>query len=180
MICYHGSNSRFKTLKISKKLVKSNATLLNEGIGIYFSIDRTVAESYGKYLYTLDINDKYIKDFRKIGVCRSYLLSIAKSVYAATGINLANYINYNTIAQSMVYGQIAISNVSREIKLCLDSTEKWYQLSETKINNAYREIEKACKNTLYAYLFNYQIKGIGIIKNVNPEVVQILSCEKMY
>ena len=32
MIVYHGSNSNFKSLRISKSLVKHNSTLLNEGL----------------------------------------------------------------------------------------------------------------------------------------------------
>ena len=48
MIVYHGSNSNFKSLRISKSLVKHNSTLLNEGLGIYFSTDKEVARSYGK------------------------------------------------------------------------------------------------------------------------------------
>lgn len=36
MLVYHGSNSNFRTLRISKSLVKHDSTLENEGLGIYF------------------------------------------------------------------------------------------------------------------------------------------------
>lgn len=39
MIAYHGSDSNFKTFRLSKSLVKHNSTLENEGLGIYFSTD---------------------------------------------------------------------------------------------------------------------------------------------
>lgn len=65
MIAYHGSNRNFKKLRISKQLVQRTSTELNEGIGIYFSTNKRVAESYGNYVYILEINDKYFKDFRK-------------------------------------------------------------------------------------------------------------------
>jgi len=81
MIAYHGSNSCFKNLRIHKSLVKSSATALNEGLGIYFSLDRDVASSYGKYMYTLEINDNYIKDFRVLAVCKKYVADLIRYIY---------------------------------------------------------------------------------------------------
>ena len=59
MVVYHGSNSNFKKLRISKDLVKRESTKTNEGMGIYFTTDKEIARSYGKYIYTIEINDKY-------------------------------------------------------------------------------------------------------------------------
>lgn len=74
MVVYHGSNRRFKSLRISKSLVNGRGSLENEGLGIYFSTDRDVACSYGKYVYRLYVNDKVLKDFRK-EVCMSTVCS---------------------------------------------------------------------------------------------------------
>lgn len=77
MIVYHGSNSNFRTLRISKNLVNHKSTITNEGLGIYFSTNLDVAKSYGKYIYTLEINDKVLIDFRSRGNCRRYLAKLA-------------------------------------------------------------------------------------------------------
>ena len=74
MVAYHGSNEYFDNFIISKNLSKSNASELNEGLGIYFSLKQEVAESYGEYIYTLKINDKYIKDFRVKSECKRYVI----------------------------------------------------------------------------------------------------------
>lgn len=63
MIVYHGSNSNFKKLRIAKSLVKHQSTLENEGLGIYFTTDKEIARSYGKWIYSLEIPDDMI-DFR--------------------------------------------------------------------------------------------------------------------
>ena len=76
MIVYHGSNSNFTKLRIAKSLVKNSSTLENEGPGIYFSTDKSVAKHYGKYVYTLDINDKYFLDSRNAVICKKCLYSI--------------------------------------------------------------------------------------------------------
>lgn len=180
MIVYHGSNSKFKTLRIEKRLVKSNASLLNEGMGIYFSLDKGVAASYGKYLYTLNIVDKGLADFRTIKTCMTFLNQLARYVYLNTkNIDIRRYINLHDVAISMVEGQVAISGVAKEIELQLDSNELWHTLGETTIENTYRQAEKFIKQSLKAYLFNYNIKGIGILKRVDPDIVEIIACEKL-
>ena len=43
MRVYHGSSHNFKKLRIDKHLVNYESTLLNEGLGIYFSTDFEIA-----------------------------------------------------------------------------------------------------------------------------------------
>ena len=93
MIAYHGSNSNFRQLRIAKSLVKHTSTLDNEGLGIYFSTDKEVAKSYGKYLYTLEINNKYFRDFRNIKTCRQYLALLSQEVYKRFKIDILYFID---------------------------------------------------------------------------------------
>lgn len=178
MIVYHGSNSNFKHLRISKSLVKHSSTLNNEGLGIYFSTDRSVAESYGKYVYTLEINDKYFLDFRKKSVCRKYISDLTKEIYTKTNINIAKYIKLETLVDYMYFGGIAISGIAKEIELLLDSCEQWYiDVSESKQKQVFSILRLYNKRNLITYMFNYHIKNIGIIKSVDDNVVRIVNKE---
>lgn len=180
MIVYHGSNSRFDTLRISKTLVKHNSTLLNEGLGIYFSLDRSVAESYGKYLYTLEVNDDKLFDMRLTRVVQSRIKWIIKEILKSTGIDISYYIEIKNLAKYVVDGRIAIDNICHEIYLLLDSQEGWYMNNNnTEINKVYRKLNQLNKVKVPAYLFNYNIKGVGVIKVVTPDIVKIISREKI-
>lgn len=168
MIVYHGSNSCFRNLKIHKSLVKHDSTLSNEGLGIYFSTDKEVADSYGKYLYTIEIDDKYFKDFRDMKVCQEYLKDIVKHIYSQEKVNLLDYIDLNNIAKYMYFGGLAISSVGREVYNLLESTEKWYiGTTASKRANVYRLLNKYVRDSIHAFMFNYNIKNIGVIKDTN-------------
>lgn len=178
MIAYHGSDSNFKTFRLSKSLVKHNSTLENEGLGIYFSTDIEVAKSYGKYVYTIEINGKYLSDFRKQSVCTSYLSKVIKEVYDKTGLNISLYVNMDIIGMYMLSGGIAISKIGKELQLNLDSNFDWYQLPKSKIETVYRLLRAVDKNCPKAYLFTYHIKNIGVIKDVSEDVVKIVRKEQ--
>jgi hypothetical protein len=180
MIAYHGSNSCFKNLRIHKSLVKSSATALNEGLGIYFSLDRDVASSYGKYMYTLEINDNYIKDFRVLAVCKKYIADLIKHIYRLEKIDISQYFDASSLVKYIYNGNTAISGIGREVYMLLDSNEKWYRLSQEKIDKVYKILEKYDENNLYAYLFNYNIRNIGVIKKIDDNIVRIVSRQKMY
>lgn len=174
MIAYHGSNKNFKKLRISKQLVQHTSTELNEGLGIYFSTDKSVAESYGNYLYTLEINDKYFKDFRKKNVCTLHIRNLVRYVYKKTGVNIQNFTDLNTTINYIYFGGISIYNLSKELGLVLDSSEKWYvSLSETKRNQVLSALRQYDKEQCVAYMFNYNIKNIGVIKKISDDIVVI-------
>lgn len=181
MVVYHGSNHNFKTLKISKSLVRYNSTLENEGLGIYFSTDKSVAESYGKYIYTLDINDKYFIDFRKQRNCITYVNNIVEQIKKITKININNYINTAQVANYMYFGGIAISGVGKEIYMLLDSTEQFYnEISTTNRKKIYIILRKIDKQPPKAYMFNYNIKNVGVIKDVSDDIVKIIDKRSAY
>ena len=180
MIVYHGSDSNFKHLRIAKELVRSQATLNNEGMGIYFSTDKSVAASYGKYLYTLDIEDDRICDFTKISVCQSYVDGIIKDVYNQFGVDLTEYIgkDLNFTIDCMYCGARVIYDIGRELVLMLDSCDTWYfEVSEKKQDQIFRFLNSYGKKHLKAYLFNYNIKGIGVLKTTDDDVVKIVNKE---
>lgn len=174
MIAYHGSNRNFKKLRISKQLVQRTSTELNEGIGIYFSTNKRVAESYGNYVYILEINDKYFKDFRKKSTCITHIKKLVSYVYKKTGVNIQNFIELNTTINYMHFGGISIYNLSKELGLLLDSSEEWYRsLSQTKRNQVLSALRQYDKEQSIAYMFNYSIKNIGVIKRISDDIVVI-------
>ena len=126
MIVYHGSDRYFRTLKVSINLSRSEASLLNEGLGIYFSTDKNVASHYGKYLYTLELNSRAIKDFRKSTTIDMYIAKLVATVCNKFGIDLTAYINLGMLATNVYSGNISIDGLGREIILLLESNEQFY------------------------------------------------------
>lgn len=179
MIVYHGSGHCFRQLRICRKYMRESSEH-NEGAGIYFSIDRNVACGYGKYIYTLNINDDVLVDFRKRGDVKKYLAHVESEVYRATGIRIQYYYDKELMIRYILNGNQRISDLcGRGLYLLLDSSEKWYTdgISETKRQAVYRELRK-CDKELKEYMFPYHIKNIGIIKDLSPDVVRIVSRER--
>jgi hypothetical protein len=181
MIVYHGSDSNFKQLKISKSLVKSRSTEVNEGYGIYFSTDIEVAKSYGKYIYTLEINDKVLHDFRRHYDCITYMTKLISMLEDETGVNLFAFINVDNMIDRMHYGGIQIFNIATEITKILDNMEYYYRMTnETQRRKVTSVLKKYTKNTLKAYLFTYNIPNVGVIKDVDPSVVKIINKQQRH
>ena len=165
MIVYHGSNHCFKKLKIGKSLVERRSTLENEGIGIYFSTDRTVAESYGKYVYEIELEN--IQDFRKRSECKKYLNEICAFVLYKTKVNIKKYIYFDATVSDMKAGGLSIAEIGKELQLQCDSRNEFYtELSETKRQKIFQCLKTYAKNHLTAYMFQYHIKNIGVIKDL--------------
>lgn len=180
MIAYHGSNANFKKFAVSNRLTKRDSTRNNEGMGIYFSTDINVAKSYGKYLYTMEINEAYVLDFRSKMVCKKYVEGIRKHIYEKTKIDIAGYINLSGVVLYAHCGNIAIWGITREIEMLLDSNEHWYELAPSRIERVYQILRGYSKKHLRAYMFNYNIKNTGVIKDVKEDVVRIVKKEVMY
>lgn len=180
MIAYHGSCHNFRTLRLCPKYT-GQSTRENEGVGIYFSTNRSVAESYGQYIYTLDINDDVLIDFRKKSEARKYVSAMLTDVRKKTKVPVQNYLDVSSLAEYIVNGRVFIANLGeREISLLLDSNEHWYTdgITETQRQNVYRALRQEDKKQK-VYMFHYHIKDIGVIKDVSPEVVKIVGKEKV-
>ena len=182
MLVYHGSDRNFSKLRISESLLNDN--IPKEGLGIYFSTDIEVAKSYGKYIYTLDINHGYLIDFRKRTPCRLYLENMAKSIYKETGVNIFDYFDYYSIISGVYSSHMSVDSISKYITLWLGNNESFNQLPVSKIEKIYRLIRKYTKDNLKIYFFNESAKGNryknttkidGVIKDVSEGVVRIVN-----
>lgn len=181
MQVYHGSNHRFSKIRISPSLSNSQASSLNEGAGIYFSTDRGVAESYGKYLYTLDINKSALIDFRTSKTCASYMSNLNTFVQRESGIRLSDYLQLRGVAEYVYFGNIAVAGIGRELGLLLDSDERYsLQVPQYRKDKVGVAIRKFLKQTLRVYMFNYNIKNIGVIKKADDDTVRIISIDKVH
>ena len=179
MLVYHGSDSNFDTLKISKALVKRASTFDNEGEGIYFSTDAHIAKEYGKYLYTLEVNDRYLRDFRQYTNCLAYICAISSKVHSELNVDIQKYYNFDILIKNMYCGGIHIYKLAQEMEICLENDNNWYtNTSKTKREQTYRLIRKIVHSTLKCYMFTYNIKETGVIKDVDPSIVRIIKKEK--
>lgn len=179
MIVYHGSIHNFRTLRLCPKYTQQY-TRENEGVGIYFSTNRSVAEFYGQYIYTLDINDDALLDLRKKTDAKKYVNAMLASVRKKTKVPVQKYLDVPLLADDIVNGRVFIMNLGeRTMSLYLDSNERWYSdgITEMQRQNVYRALRHEDKK-LKAYMFSYHIKDIGVIKDVSPEVVKIIGKEK--
>lgn len=178
MIVYHGSNSNFKKLRISKALVQHESTLLNEGIGIYFSTDKKVAESYGKYLYILEINDKQFIDYRVKRNCTNCIQKLLRAVYKEAGVNVGIYFDIQNFIDRMYTGGQAIYTIGKDIAEILDNTSEFYcDFSQSRRDRIYRALRRSDRERAKVYMFNYHIPNIGVIKDVSESTVRIVTKE---
>lgn len=181
MIVYHGSDSNFKKLKIAPRLCKRISTSTNEGYGIYFTTDKELARSYGKYIYTLDIADSYFYDFRIKSNCVDYLTEIIVYIRTTVNIDIRPYI-YKELVTNMYCGGQYLFKLGHELINELESNTDWYKNTTQALRNkVYVELRR-CDRILLpkAYMFNYHIKDIGVIKNTDEQYVKIISKEHSY
>lgn len=192
MIVYHGSNSNFNTLKVSKSLTKwiegNNIDGITtryfpsgyqEDTGIYFSLDEEEAKRYGRYLYMIEIDDKCVKDFTNKVNCNAYLAAIAVDINQKLQISLFDYINMAQLSELMYYGKIRISGIGNEIGLMLESNERFNKIAESKRNRTYQLLRAWDKKEIQAILFNSPNKKEGIIKKVDKDHMRILGKKKL-
>lgn len=179
MVVYHGSNHNFKTLRISKSLASHDESTLVEGYGIYFSTFRDVAESYGKYVYVLNLNPAYIIDFREFKGCVKYLSSLREDVNKCYKVDIFKFLSLPPLVYGMVNGQFAVTRISNEVYLLLDSDPRWHEL----IGNSYESIMSYIRGYDQQHqvivLYNDpSIRGAGVVKRILPEAVKIYAKER--
>lgn len=181
MLVYHGSNHCFKQFRIDKKLVNSQSTLDNEGLGIYFSTDRKVAESYGRYLYTIDLDESVVLDFRKRVVVHSYLTGMVRRASQAIKKPLClREETLQNIEKYILQGSVAVSGIAEEVALSLDSEEDWYtKYTESERKKVLKELKAFEYNRLNIYLFPYNIKGCGVMKRLEARFYRIVNRERI-
>ena len=177
MLVYHGSSHNFRVLRIRKDLTRDSSKQ-NEGYGIYFSLDKSVAMSYGQYVYTIQVSDNFLMDMRDIRMCRGYVQKIRKELYDAFGICMERYLSMQSLADSLQCGMIPIIGTCREIKLLMDSDERFYSQCGRRSEAIFKWLD-AYAGAPKAYLFSYNIKDCGIIRDVSPNIATIVQKERL-
>lgn len=185
MIVYHGSNSNFKALRVSKKLCRTEREKLEEGIGIYFSTDKGIAASYGKYLYELNLNEAKMFDFRKWSVCINYIDILVENLYMLFKIDAREI--KESLAVGIYERNICIRSVGTRLRALIEDD---YRLSEQFIKKIGAERFELAMNYIkrfnYKFLLAYMYTSIdynntvGVIRIPSPEVVQIVNKTKLY
>ena len=174
MIAYHGSNHKFSNLKIDRSNVNWDREH-EHGLGIYFCTDKHTAQRYGKYLYVLDINDKYIKDFRNELHCIMFIDNLVNEVFKVTGVDLSNYINLNKLIYCMLTSELCIGTIYSDFDHELYYSEKAKALSKTKLNEINRAIRVYCKKELEVFLFESDEPITGLITKIDANTVRLVN-----
>lgn len=177
MLVYHGSSHNFKTLRIRKDLTRESSKN-NEGYGIYFSLDKSVAMSYGRYVYTIQVADNYLIDMQDMRLCLGYVHKICKEFHDMFGVRLEWFLDVRSLAEYLQCGTIPVIGVCREIKLLLDSNERFYVKCGRHVESMFKWLDFYA-GAPKAYLFTYQIKDCGIIRDVSPSVATIVQKERI-
>lgn len=175
MIVYHGSQHNFRTLRIRKDLTK-RSTLENEGYGVYFSLDKEVARSYGKYVYMISVNDRAFADMRSYKACINYVNYVSSNVKSVFGFTLDQFIDLTLLANYLSSGGVAISGVGHEVRNLLDSTEAFYRQYGRRVEPIFKWLERWAGYPK-AYMFTYSIKDCGVIKDVSPNIAFLVGKE---
>ena len=178
MTVYHGSAHNFQNLKVTPAMAGESAKR-NEGPGIYFSKQKSVAESYGKYIYTIRLDKNIIMDFRKYSTCLKYLKSICETVRKSAGVKISEYVNINKTAEYLHEGNVAISATGWELWLLLDATEDFHRhIGCTKQLAIYKALKKWDRENPKIYLYTDSIKDVGVIRRHGLGHAEIISKEK--
>lgn len=81
-------------------------------------------------------------------------------------MDVKKYADINSVINYASFGGIAISGIGKEIGLSMDSHDSFYSdISEYKRSQILRILRNYDRKHLTAYLFNYHIKGVGVIKD---------------
>lgn len=81
MILFHGSNKTYDKFRIDKDLCKHDPiTVLSEGMGVYLTDNRHIAEHYGKILYTVDTRESSVLDINNFKNVYNIILDLNKKM----------------------------------------------------------------------------------------------------
>lgn len=186
MIVYHGSNSNFKQLRIEKRLCKTKQKSLNEGYGIYFSTYSDVARAYGKYIYQLELNDRFVMDFNNRGTCEKYVNKLMEDIYLKFKVDARMLRTYKEVVNGLACGKIEIDKLGSELAVEIDNDYGLYEkyidsMSIKKHESFISYIEGLNGKYLKAYTYpSNEIRGVGIIKDVSADVVRIINKTKLF
>lgn len=122
MLLYHGSNKLFHQFKIKKELSNYNESSLMEGLGIYMTEDKHIAEGYGAYIYEVEIFDKDVLDSTDVEEMKSIIECISNKV----NFDIKEMIDIDDLVLGVKEGEISVTKLYKEINDLLDSDERLY------------------------------------------------------
>ena len=182
MIVYHGSNSNFSVLRISPRLTKSSSGYLSEGYGIYFSLNPEVAKGYGKYLYILEVNDRYVKDYRDYRECSALLIDLIATVSKDVNRDLRAYLPsdfISSMSNDIVRGNYGVGYLDKDlVNILCENKDFMRDFSYSLKEEVFRKFRVELKKKLAVYMFTSEVDGTGIIKNVSKNIVKIVGKER--
>lgn len=172
-ILFHGSPNHFYEFNINKDFLNTRPENLVEGIGIYLTDNKEIAENYGKYLYHVIVNKKNILDFTKKETIKNIIKETEKEVKKTyKNFNFKKYIkNISELIENVVDGYLSIS-FYKEINNLLDSNEVFYIDFQEDVENIFEIIEKTIKKYTNNYIIKYKDNNLGYVYIYkNPEDV---------
>lgn len=157
----HGSPLKFNKFSIEKGLNLFNKETLYQGIGIY-SIDsinkKWFDNSNYKYIYSFTAE---CHDFTDRKYIKKYLMFVLNDIKKSHNLNLIPFVDINyLIADVLEFGEV---EKLQELKLMLDSNEKFYQFLEDKnIGDIDDIIDMSIAKFLQIRNYKYNSKGYDI------------------
>jgi hypothetical protein len=159
MKVYHGSNTKFNELKISKDLLRTTECNLVEGLGIYCLDNKSLKESF-QYFYEIEIDECY--DFTTKASIKKFFSGYDKEFKKVVGDSIFNIVN--DLIEDIQYGDVKISDF-KNIRTWILNNEITCNIDDEILE----ELENKYLNlipSIYKYKDrNYQGKVI-IIKDV--------------
>jgi len=192
MIVYHGSSVLFKELKIGEEYSNGHGSKNNEGLGIYFSDDMSVAAEYGKYIYEIEIPDLYERprtwdlcNFDEIEELLECAIATPDDIYIGNFINVTKLID--EVSKAIYNKRVSIDKLPDYICTILDNTESFFDYcnktnedSELVIETIRLALVKFFKENCSIYVFPSEIGGyntkIGVIKETGLANAKIKHC----
>lgn len=121
-VLYHGSEKAFGEFVIDKALARSSEIDLTQGYGIYMSEDYEFCKSYGNYIYTTSVDEKNIFDTTSKKAVRSIIKKVEKMV----GVRILYNIDFDTMFNKILAGEISVNDLYVELNDVLESNQRFY------------------------------------------------------
>lgn len=132
---YHGSIADFDVFKISKENLRTKEDSLMEGMGIYFSESKKFAESYGTFIYSVEMNENDCWDCTDEKVLEYFLSEVSKKV----NFPVKDYVPHACI-DGIISGDYSVTKFSREMTMWLDCTESFYSVYTDDADELFEKI----------------------------------------
>ena len=180
MIVYCSSDMLDRQLKIPLSLKHDDIEQLKEGLGVYFSLKKSDVMHSGKFVYTVELNDRAIIDFRKRSVIENYLMKMITDVAVKYKVDLLRYFTLPEMVDNIDSGCISIDNLANSIVYIITHNEQLVKsMTAQTLSEMCNYIKFFKTHNAHAYFFKDKNKNIGVIKNTRPEIAKIVKVERI-